>query len=140
MRIAVTYDEDGTVYGHFGHTKAFKVYDTEGENVVNSLVIHTDGEGHSALAGFLAHCGVSVLICGGIGGGAIKALTEAGIAVYGGVVGNVDDAVAAFLSGNLEYNPNELCSHHSEGHTCGEHGCGEHDHSHEEDHKCGCCH
>ena len=128
MRIAVTYDEDGSVFAHFGHTKAFKVYDTEGGKVIKSLVVHTDGEGHSALAGFLAHCGVSVLICGGIGRGAIKALTEAGIAIYGGVTGNTDEAVEALLKGNLKYNPNERCTHHGEGHSCSEHGCGGHEH------------
>ncbi len=137
MRIAVTYDEDGNVFGHFGHTKAFKVYDTEGDKVVKSLVIHTDGEGYGALACFLSHCGVSVLICGGIGGGAIKALSEAGIAIYGGVTGSADAAVDALLDGNLKYNPNEMCSHHGEGHSCGEHGCGAHEHSH--GHDCGGC-
>lgn len=138
MRIAVTY-EDGNVYAHFGHTKAFKVYDTQDNKVINSLVIHTDGEGHGALAGFLAHCKVSVVICGGIGAGAIKALSENGIAVYGGVEGNTDEAVQAFLEGKLKYNPNELCSHHGEGHSCGEHGCASNSETHS--HNCGnCCH
>ena len=40
--------------------------------------------------------GVDVLICGGIGGGAIAALGAAGIRVFGGVEGEADVAVEAF--------------------------------------------
>ena len=69
-----------------------------------------------------------VLICGGIGGGAQMALAAAGIKLYGGVSGNADAAVAAFVEGKLEYNPDVRCNHHDhhhgENHTCGEHGCG----------------
>lgn len=74
--------------------------------------------------------GVDTLICGGIGGGAQTALSEAGIKLYGGVCGNADDAVKALLDGNLGYNPNVHCSHHNhkhgDGHSCGDHGCGNH--------------
>ena len=68
-----------------------------------------------------------VLICGGIGGGAQVALAEAGIKLYGGVTGSADDAVMAFLTGNLAFNPDVHCNHHhhEEGHDCGsqKHGC-----------------
>ena len=71
-----------------------------------------------------------VLICGGIGGGAQMALSAAGIKLYGGVSGDADAAVEAFMNGTLDYNPDVKCSHHDhdhgEGHTCGEHGCGSH--------------
>ena len=54
----------------------------------------------------------------------------AGIKLFGGVSGDADEAVEAFINETLEYNPNVKCSHHEhnhgEGHTCGEHGCGSH--------------
>ena len=81
------------------------------------------------LADFLLLNGVTVLICGGIGGGAQMALAAAGIKLYGGVSGSADAAVEALLAGNLDYNPAVKCNHHGEhgeGHTCGEHGCGGH--------------
>ncbi len=84
------------------------------------------GSGHGALAGFLVENEVDTLICGGIGGGARNALSEAGITLYGGVSGNADDAVKALIDGNLGYNPNVKCSHHE--HSCGEHKCGEEKH------------
>jgi len=128
MKIAVTY-ESGEIFQHFGHTEQFKVYDVQDCAIVKAEVIDTNGSGHSALAGLLSDLGVDVLICGGIGGGAQMALAQAGIQLFGGVTGNADDAVAAFIAGTLSYDPNTKCDHHdhhSQEHTCGDHGCGSH--------------
>lgn len=130
MKIAVTY-AGGLIFQHFGHTAQFKIYEVENGHVVSSQVVDTNGSGHGALAGFLPAQGVDTLICGGIGGGAQTALTEAGIKFYGGVTGSADGAVVAFISNSLKYNPDVHCDHHDhehgdEGHTCGEHGCGKH--------------
>ena len=125
MRIAVTY-ADGVIFQRFGHTGAFKIYEVEEGQVVNTRVLETLGSGHGALAGFLAAYGVDTLICGGIGGGARMALAQAGIRVLGGVSGDADDAVEALLSGELNFNPNACCSHHGEGHSCGGHDCASH--------------
>lgn len=131
MKIAVTY-ENGFIFQHFGHTEAFKIYEIADGKVVASQVVSSNGSGHGALAGVLGALDVQALICGGIGGGARMALAEAGIVVYGGVTGNADAAVAAFLQGGLNYDPNARCSHHDhhgEGHSCGDHHnhhCGGH--------------
>ena len=127
MKIAVTYENE-QVFQHFGHTPAFKIYTVEDGKIVEEQVVPTNGSGHGALAGFLQQHGVDVLICGGIGGGARIALAQAGIQLYPGVVGDADAAVAALLAGNLDYNPNTMCSHHShdDGHACGSHGCSSH--------------
>ena len=128
MKIAVTY-QNGQIFQHFGHTEQFKVYDVEGNKILNATVFDTNGSGHGALAGFLKALGVGVLICGGIGGGAQMALNNAGIRLFGGASGDADTAVNAFLNGCLDFNPNVKCSHHGEhhheeGHSCGNHGCG----------------
>lgn len=130
MRIAVTY-ENGNVFQHFGRTENFKVYDIEENKIVKSEVVSTNGNGHGALAGFLVDNQVEILICGGIGGGAQNALAEAGITLYGGVSGNADEVVDAFLSGNLDYDSQVHCDHHEQehgegGHQCHSHGCGSH--------------
>lgn len=128
MKIAVTY-ENGQVYQHFGHTQQFKIYDGD-----TARVVDTNGSGHGALAGFLREQSVDTLICGGIGGGAQRALAEAGIQLYGGVQGSADEAVAALRAGQLAYNPDVQCDHHNhqhgEGHTCDshDHECGAHCH------------
>ena len=120
MKIAVTY-EAGQVFQHFGHCAAFKIYEIKDQSIVSSQVVGTQGQGHSALAGFLQERQVDVLICGGIGGCARVALDAAGIQIYGGVSGDVEDAVVDFLAGNLHFDPNASCSHHEGNHTCGDH-------------------
>ena len=127
MRIGVTY-ENGEIFQHFGHTETFKLYDVENGQIKNTQVVDTNGQGHGALASFLTNADVDVLICGGIGGGAQMALAEAGIKLYGGVSGNADEAVLAYVGGILDYNPNVQCSHHAHEHSCGEHHCGEDKH------------
>ena len=126
MKIAVTY-ENGEIFGHFGHTKQFKVYETENGKILSSKVVDTNGNGHGALAGMLSALDIDVLICGGIGGGAQMALAQAGIKLFGGVQGDADKAVEDYLNDALQYDPDAKCDHHDhehgEGHTCGEHGC-----------------
>nr|WP_303243387.1 FKBP-type peptidyl-prolyl cis-trans isomerase [uncultured Blautia sp.] len=127
MRIAVTYD-NGNIFQHFGKTENFKVYEVENNQVISSEVISSNGSGHGALAGLLDGQNVDVLICGGIGGGAQAALTEAGIEFCSGAQGDADQAVEAYLKGELVSSGVNCDHHHGEGHSCG---------SHEEGHSCG---
>ena len=133
MKIAVTY-ENGQIFQHFGHTAQFKLYEVEDGKVVREAVVDTNGSGHGALAGFLAQSGVDTLICGGIGGGAVAALAEAGVELCSGAEGDVDAAVEAYLNGTLT-SAGATCDHHDheEGHSCGDH-CGSHE---EEESSCG---
>ena len=127
MKIAVTY-ENGQVYGHFGHTEQFKIYDIVDGMLADAQVVPTNGSGHGALAGFLAGHGVDCVICGGIGPGAQMALAEAGIRLYAGCTGSADDRVSELLAGSLAHADGATCDHHhDEGHDCGgQHTCGSH--------------
>ena len=124
MKIAVTYD-NGNIFQHFGRTESFKVYDVEDNKVVFSEVIGSNGVGHGALAGLLADRAVDVLICGGIGGGAQQALADAGVELVAGAEGDADQAVEAYLKGEL-ISTGANCDHHhhEDGHSCGDHGDG----------------
>ena len=126
MKIAVTY-ENGKVFQHFGKTESFKIYEVEDNQIVSSEVISSNGSGHGALAGLLAEQGIDVLICGGIGGGAQAALADPGIELCAGAQGDTDQAVEAYLKGEL-VSSGVNCDHHGEGHSCGHH---------EEGHSCG---
>ena len=130
MRIAVTY-ENGEVFQHFGHAEAFKVYEVEDGEIRSSEIIPSNGSGHGALASMLGDRKIDVLICGGIGAGAQTALTEQGIELCAGASGNADEAVAAYLRGEL-INTGANCDHHDheDGHSCEEHDCS----------SCGGCH
>ena len=124
MRLAVPFDH-GHIYGHFGRTAQFKLYDVTDGRIVSSAIVDTMGSGHGALAGFLKAYAVDALICGGIGAGARLALAEAGIRLYPGAEGGADDAVRAPLAGALHYQPDYVCGHHKDepprvsgSHTC----------------------
>ena len=130
MKIAVTYD-NGNIFQHFGRTESFKVYEVEDNKVISSEVIGSNGVGHGALAGLLSGQSVDVLICGGIGGGAQAALQEAGVELCAGAEGDADQAVEAYLKGEL-ISTGANCDHHHHHHEDG-HSCGDH----EEGHSCG---
>ena len=129
MKIAVTYD-NGNIFQHFGKTEFFKVYEVNDNQVVSSEVIGSNGSGHGALADLLAGQSIDVLICGGIGGGAQDALQAADIEVCSGAQGDTDQAVEAYLKGELVSSGVNCDHHHEDGHSCG---------GHEDGHTCGNC-
>lgn len=137
MKIAATYD-NGNIFQHFGKTENFKIYEVENNQIVSAEVISSNGKGHGALAEVLAEQKVNILVCGGIGGGALNALAEAGIEVCAGASGNTDQAVQDYLDGKLVH-AGATCSHHdhAEGHSCGDHEDGHSCGSHEDGHSCG---
>lgn len=140
MLIAVTYD-NGSVFQHFGHTEEFKVYTVEDGKVVSSSLVSSDGQGHGVLATLLSQKGVDALICGGIGPGAVNALSQLGVRVYAGVTGDADKAVSSLLDGTLQYSDGANCSHHHEdGHSCHDHEEGHSCHHHDDGHSCSCHH
>lgn len=122
MKIAIPYD-NGNVFGHFGKTEQFRVYEAENGKILSASVLGTDGTGHEALAELLKKWGVQVLICGGIGGGALSALDAAGIQVISGAEGNADEAAEKWLRGELESTGSVCDHHHEEERSCGG-GCG----------------
>ena len=119
MRVATTYD-NGNIFMHFGRSEQFKIYDIQDGEVIDKQVVGTGGTGHGALAGLLAN--------GGVDGGAINALAQAGITVYAGAQGSCDACVEALIAGTLAQNGEA---------TCGCHGH-DHEHSHEHGESCGC--
>jgi len=60
-----------------------------------------------------------LVICGGIGDGAKKMLSGAGIKLISGVEGSIEDTVNLYLSGNLK-DAGGSCNHddHGSDHVC----------------------
>lgn len=120
MIIAVTYEKNtGQIFQHFGMTPDFRLYTVEDNRIISIHDITSGGYSHGALAAYLADQHVDILLCGGLGQGAVNHLTAAGIRVYGGVTGSADQAVSDFLQGKLVYDPQAAlhhqggcCSHH----------------------------
>lgn len=136
MRVAVTYD-NGLVFQHFGKTQQFKIYDVE-DKVIDSFILDSNGAGHGALADVLRRNKVDLLICGGIGNGAVIALANCGVRVCAGASGDTDGLIEKLIKGELELNGESNCNHHHEHHEHHECHCGEHGHHHQEEHDCKC--
>lgn len=118
MRVAMPC-RDGQIDPHFGQAENFKIYFIENGQVVRDLVMPAGGSGHEEAVRLLKSAGVQFVICGGIGGAAIKALDRAGIMVMGGILGNCDEKIRSFNEGKLRYIPADKavphCAHHAAG-------------------------
>lgn len=113
IRVAVPY-EGSLVYQHFGKCTHFRIYDIEKGKVVLRTDVNTNGQNRGTLPSILKGLTIDVLICGGIGPGAIKSFNDAGIKVYGGVYGETDKVVNLLIQGRLEYNPDKICEFHGQ--------------------------
>ncbi|WP_442871713.1 NifB/NifX family molybdenum-iron cluster-binding protein [Anaerocolumna sp. MB42-C2] len=127
IKIAVTVDENNNVFQHFGKSDQFKIYEICGEELVSKTTLSSNGSGHSELVTLLSAQKVNVLICGGIGMGAMEGLMEAGILVVPGANGDADVVTAAYLDGSLAEGTEANCDHHDhhEGDCSGECKCHE---------------
>lgn len=126
MVIAVPH-QSGSVNQHFGQTREFLVASTEDGAVRESSVYEVPGmqHNHSALAGFLRDRGVNVILAGGMGAPMRDALEHTGFEVICGVSGPAEEAVGAYLRGEVVPGPSTCGHHHGEHHAHG-HNHGEH--------------
>ena len=120
MKIALPV-ENGLVNEHFGHSENFTIYTISPEKKIESSTpVKSEGCGcHSGIAEILAAQGVSVMLTGNIGAGAINHLNEFGIDIIRGCSGEADQVVTEFLRGTI-IDSEKICTAH-------ENGCHDHD-------------
>lgn len=125
MKIAVSVKADNSIDNHFGHCAYFKVF-TVGENnqlISEQIIPSPQGCGcKSNIASELAEMGVTTMLAGGIGEGAINKLALNGISVVRNCSGDSNQLLADFLAGKIK-DGGESCAahyhhHHEEGHVC----------------------
>ena len=124
MKIAIP-TQNNKVDDHFGHCEYFTVFTTDEKNQIISQEIVPSLQGcgcKSNIASILAEKGVSLMLAGGIGQGAVNVLANAGIEVIRGCSGDVAQLAKEFSQGNVE-DSGETCEHHhhhegGEGHQC----------------------
>ncbi len=123
MKIAVPVTWENRVDGHFGHCEFYNIYTiSESSEITNVQTLKSEqGCGcKSNIASVLAQNGVTVMLAGGIGGGAINVLNNAGIEVIRGCSGNAAEAVKEFIGGSIT-DSGVSCGHHEEHHRHGDH-------------------
>jgi predicted DNA-binding protein (UPF0251 family)/predicted Fe-Mo cluster-binding NifX family protein len=118
MKIAVP-SRDGLVDEHFGHCKEFLIFRVEGEELVEEQAVPSlEGCGcKSGVASILARSGVTHLVAGNMGEGAVHVLEAQGIQVVRGASGQARAAVEAFAKGEFA-DSGKGCAGHGEGHEC----------------------
>jgi predicted Fe-Mo cluster-binding NifX family protein len=127
MKIAVPVTSENQIDGHFGHCESYGVFTiTEEKKIVNVKSVQSpQGCGcKSDIASVLAADGVSLMLAGGIGGGAINVLNNSGIEVIRGCSGDATEVVKLYLKGLVE-DSGSSCHHHEA------HNANGHDHGHQ---------
>ena len=108
---------DGVLFPHFGKAPQVTVFDTDGNKVVGRQVLTAPEHAHGAMPRFLQGLGVTSVVCGGLGAGAVKLLNEMGIAIHGGAPAiSVDELIGKYLDGSITYG-DSTCHHDA----CGGH-------------------
>ncbi len=111
------------VDGHFGHCEYFTIYTVdEKQNIVHEENYNSSAECgcKSGLAGVLKQIGVTSMLAGGIGQGAINVLNQHGIEVLRGCSGDVRKLAEEYLKGTLA-DSGETCHQHEHHHGHGGH-------------------
>ncbi len=113
-KIAVPVSVTNQVDGHFGHCEFYNIFTVSVDNEITDVRILKSEQGcgcKSNIAGVLAQEGVTVMLAGGIGSGAINVLNTAGIEVIRGCSGDPAEVVRNYMSGFI-MDSGISCSHH----------------------------
>ncbi len=116
MKIALP--SNGThVDEHFGHCESFTIFDVDDQKQIVSEETLTPPPGcgcKSSIVPQLAGMGVSVMLAGNMGQGAVHILGDNGIKVVRGCTGNVREVAQSYLSGNVD-DSGTSCESHGDG-------------------------
>ena len=117
-----------TIDDHFGHCQYYTIYTLGEDDAISSKEIMPSPGGcgcKSDIASVLKNMGVTTMIAGNMGEGALNKLNSAGLEVFRGFHGDTDSALNSFLEG--EKGEDITCTNHGHGHNHGEgHSCNNH--------------
>lgn len=105
---------------HFGHCEYFTVFTIDEKKTIRSEEKITPPAGcgcKSDIASILAKMGVTQMLAGNMGQGAVQVLKSHGIDVLRGCSGGVKEVVESWLAGNISDSGISCAAH--------EHGCQE---------------
>ena len=126
MKIAIPTKEN-VVENHFGHCEYYTILTVGQDNQILSSETIPSPQGcgcKSNIAGELENMGVSVMLAGNMGQGALNVLATHHIKVIRGCSGNILDVATDYLNGELT-DSGVGCSSHERHHEC-------HGHNHKE--------
>lgn len=111
---------NGMIDNHFGHCEFYTIVTVNEENqvVMTENIPSPQGCGcKSNIASKLQADGITVMLAGNMGMGALEKLSSCGINVIRGCSGPIMEVVTAYLNGNIQ-DSGESCHHHDADHQC----------------------
>lgn len=130
MKIAIP-TKNNEVDDHFGHCEAYSVFTINNNKEIENIEMLPSPKGcgcKSNIASILQEKGVTILLAGNMGAGALNIIQNHGIKVYRGNVGNVENLTQAFLQGSIS-DSGKGCESHEHHHGIEGHVC---NHNHDE--------
>lgn len=127
---------DGRIDDHFGHCEHYSIVSVDDSGKIIGIEDMPSPQGcgcKSGVAAVFKEKGITVMLAGNMGAGALNKLSENGLTVIRGCSGPVMDVVNDYLAGRLR-DSGESCRNHEhhdgDGHSChgkDEHSCHEKD-------------
>lgn len=120
MKIALP-TRNGMVDSHFGHCEMYTVLTINEQREIAGREVVPSPQGcgcKSNIASELQASGVTVMLAGNMGEGALNVLKRHGIEVVRGCSGDVAEVANAWLRGEAVDSGVGCEHHHEEGHTC----------------------
>ncbi len=118
MKIALPSSQN-KIDEHFGHCEQFAVYTIDASKKITATEIVPSPNGcgcKSNIASVLAEMGVTMVLAGNMGQGAVNVLNASGITVVRGCSGNTETVTQDWLAGKIQDNA-EVCHAH-DGQEC----------------------
>lgn len=118
MKIAVPVNKNNTIDEHFGHCESYNVYSINDKKEIEKIENMESPQGcgcKSNIASVFQQMGITVMLAGGIGMGAINILKEHGVSVIKGCSGNSEEVVKSYLKGEI-IDSGSICQSHE--HNC----------------------
>ena len=117
MKIAIPVTHDNQIEDHFGHCEFYNVYTVLDNRIFDVQTVESEqGCGcKSNIASVLKEQGVTTMLAGGIGGGAVAVLNHVGIDVVRGCTGTPEAVIDQYLAGIIK-DSGSSCQHHDNHH------------------------
>lgn len=125
-KIAIPVTENNLIEDHFGKCEFYGVYTISDKNEILEVQSIESEQGcgcKSNIASVLSYNGVTLMLAGGIGAGAINVLHNSGIQVIRGCEGNVEDILKQYLNDELIDSGESCLQHEHHNGDGGNHSC-----------------
>ena len=111
---------DNVVDDHFGHCQQYTIFTIDNDHEIAKRESLPSPQGcgcKSNIASVFQQMGVTIMLAGNMGNGALNVLNGHGITVYRGCSGDVLKVAQNFLAGAIS-DSGDSCRQHEENHQC----------------------